>query len=580
MEDAGRNHLARAFRHARMRIGAPHETHRGRREGGVRPVLARRRRRGHRGGARRRGGGREHGRCGARGPVAAASLRVRQGSRAGVEGGRRADRRARRAHDRRAPRGPRGARHPRVRRGARGRPDRRRRLDPRRGGPAHARLDVGAADRALAPPRAGHHPAAGGRMSTSAPEQAGLFTTKPVDALVADTKSKEHQLARSVGLLDLSALGLGAIIGTGIFVILGEAIGDAGPAIVLSFVLAGLTCAFSALSYAEMASAIPVAGSAYTYSYATMGELIAWIIGWDLILEYGVSVAAVAVGWGGYLNELLDSAFGFTLPNSISQPPGEGGVVNLPAVFVVLAVAGLLIAGFRESARTNTVMVVVKVSILVLFIVLALAAAGAIPFADLEGSEAPLAIALDQGAGFGWGATVISIGALVAITSVVLTVLYGQTRIMFAMSRDGLVPRWLAYVHPKTRTPVYTTVGFALLIAVLAAVVPLAEIAKLVNIGTLFAFLLVNIGVMVLRRTKPDLERGFRVPFVYVCAPIGCLLCIYLMLDLPRTTWERFLIWLAAGLVIYFLYGRRHSRLRRGEVINPEAQFDAGGDGA
>jgi APA family basic amino acid/polyamine antiporter len=483
-------------------------------------------------------------------------------------------------------------------------------------------------------------------MSTSAPEQAGLFTTKPVDALVADTKSKEHQLARSVGLLDLSALGLGAIIGTGIFVILGEAIGDAGPAIVLSFVLAGLTCAFSALSYAEMASAIPVAGSAYTYSYATMGELIAWIIGWDLILEYGVSVAAVAVGWGGYLNELLSSAFGFTLPNSISQPPGEGGVVNLPAVFVVLAVAGLLIAGFRESARTNTVMVVIKVSILVLFIVLAftafnsdnlepfapggtdgivtaasliffayigfdaistsgeetkrpqrdlpiailgslfvatllyilvaLAAAGAIPFADLEGSEAPLAIALDQGAGFGWGATVISIGALVAITSVVLTVLYGQTRIMFAMSRDGLVPRWLAYVHPKTRTPVYTTVGFALLIAVLAAVVPLAEIAKLVNIGTLFAFLLVNIGVMVLRRTKPDLERGFRVPFVWVCAPIGCLLCIYLMLDLPRTTWERFLIWLAAGLVIYFLYGRRHSRLRRGEVINPEAQFDEG----
>src|SRR5918998_2761959 len=275
MEDAGRNHLARAFRHARMRIGAPHETHRGRREGGVRPVLARRRRRGHRGGARRRGGGREHGRCGARGPLAAASLRVRQGSRAGVEGGRRADRRARRAHDRRAPRGARGARHPRVRRGARGRPDRRRRLDPRRGGPAHARLDVGAADRALAPPRAGDHPAAArGRMSTSAPEQAGLFTTKPVDALVADTKSKEHRLARSVGLLDLSALGLGAIIGTGIFVILGEAIGDAGPAIVLSFVLAGVTCAFSALSYAELASSIPVSGSAYTYAYATMGELL------------------------------------------------------------------------------------------------------------------------------------------------------------------------------------------------------------------------------------------------------------------------------------------------------------------
>ena len=186
----------------------------------------------------------------------------------------------------------------------------------------------------------------------------GAFATKPVDALVADDRGAGHQLKRSVGLLDLSALGLGAIIGTGIFVILGEAIGDAGPAIVLSFVLAGLTCAFSALSYAELASTIPVAGSAYTYSYATMGELIAWIIGWDLILEYGVSVAAVAVGWGGYLNELLDSAFGFTLPDAISQPPGEGGVVNLPAVFLVLAVAALLIAGFRESARANTVMVV------------------------------------------------------------------------------------------------------------------------------------------------------------------------------------------------------------------------------
>ncbi len=486
-------------------------------------------------------------------------------------------------------------------------------------------------------------------MATATPSP-GAFSTKPVDALVADTEEQGHQLKRSVGLLDLSALGLGAIIGTGIFVILGEAIGNAGPAIVLSFVLAGLTCAFSALSYAELASTIPVAGSAYTYSYATMGELVAWIIGWDLILEYGVSVAAVAVGWGGYLNELLDSAFGFTLPDAISQPPGEGGVVNLPAVFLVLAVASLLIAGFRESARANTVMVVIKISILVMFIVLAftafnsdhltpfapegssgvvtaasliffayigfdaistsgeetrrpqrdlpvailgslfvatllyllvaLAATGALPYTELDGSEAPLADALSEGAGFGWGATVLSVGALVAITSVVLTVLYGQTRIMFAMSRDGLVPRRLSHVNPRTHTPVFTTVLFAVFIAALAAVVPLEEIAKLVNIGTLFAFLLVNVGVMVLRHTRPDLERGFRVPFVYVCAPIGILLCGYLMADLPRSTWERFVIWLALGLLIYFFYGRRHSRLRRGEVANTEAAFDAGGNGA
>ena len=481
-------------------------------------------------------------------------------------------------------------------------------------------------------------------MST-APERTstGAFATKPVDALVAATEEESHKLKRSVGLLDLSALGLGAIIGTGIFVILGEAIGDAGPAIVLSFVLAGLTCAFSALSYAELASTIPVAGSAYTYSYATMGELIAWIIGWDLVLEYGVSVAAVAVGWGGYLNELLDSAFGFTLPDSISQPPGEGGVVNLPAVFLVLAVAGLLMAGFRESARANTVMVFVKVGILLLFIVLAfsafdsgnltpfapegssgvvtaasliffayigfdaistsgeetrrpqrdlpiaiigslfiatvlyilvaLAATGALPFTELEGSEAPLADVLDS-AGFDWGATVISIGALIAITSVVLTVLYGQTRIMFAMSRDGLLPPAFASVHQRTRTPIFTTAFFAVFIAALAAVVPLEEIAKLVNIGTLFAFLLVNIGVMVLRHTRPELDRGFRVPLVYVCAPIGILLCGYLMADLPAETWGRFLVWLVAGLVIYVFYGRRHSRLQRGEVSAGEAELE------
>src|SRR4051812_20461977 len=208
-------------------------------------------------------------------------------------------------------------------------------------------------------------------MATESTAQRGLFATKPVDALVADTEEEASRLNRAVGLLDLTALGIGAIIGTGIFVILGEAIGDAGPAIILSFVLAGVTCAFSALSYAELASSIPVSGSAYTYGYATMGELVAWIIGWDLILEYGVSVAAVAVGWGQYFNELLDTLFGLSLPDSIANPPGDGGSFNLPAVFVVLAVTGLLIVGVRESARSNAVMVVVKVAIMILFIILA-----------------------------------------------------------------------------------------------------------------------------------------------------------------------------------------------------------------
>src|SRR3954451_3715054 len=202
----------------------------------------------------------------------------------------------------------------------------------------------------------------------------GIFGTKDVDRLVGETEEEGSKLRRAVGALDLTALGIGAIIGTGIFVIIGEAIGDSGPAIVLSFVLAGLTCVFSALSYAELASTIPVSGSAYTYSYATMGELIAWIIGWDLILEYGVSVAAVAVGWGGYLQDLLDSVFGISLADAIAQPPGEGGSFNLPAVLLVLAVTAVLIAGVRESARANTVMVALKIAILVFFVVIGVTA--------------------------------------------------------------------------------------------------------------------------------------------------------------------------------------------------------------
>jgi APA family basic amino acid/polyamine antiporter len=480
-------------------------------------------------------------------------------------------------------------------------------------------------------------------MAVAPHQRNELFATKPVDALVADTEDSEHQLRRAVGALDLTALGLGAIIGTGIFVVIGEAIGDAGPAIILSFVLAGVTCVFSALCFAELASTIPVAGSAYTYSYATMGELIAWIIGWDLILEYAVSVAAVAVGWGQYFNDLLDSLFGVTLPESIAGPPGEGGVVNVPAVFIVLSVTAVLCYGIRESARANSVMVLIKLLVLGLFLVLgvtafngdnlspftpqgtdgvitaasviffayigfdavstsgeetknpsrdlpiaivgslaiatvlyilvAVVAVGALPFDQLKDAEAPLAKVVDEGAGFGWASSIISFGALVAITSVVLTILYGQTRIMFAMSRDGLMPRRWAYVHPTTRTPIYITATFGVLISIVAAFVPLTEIVKLVNIGTLFAFVLVNIGVIILRRTRPDLKRGFRVPFVPLFPIIGALLCFYLMRYLDRDTWLRFVAWLAIGLVIYFAYGRRHSRLRQGEVINPEAEL-------
>ena len=354
----------------------------------------------------------------------------------------------------------------------------------------------------------------------------------------------------------------------------------------------------------------------------------------------------MAVGWGEYLNIFFDTVFGFSLPDSIAGPPGDGGTINLPAVFIVLAIMTLLVYGVRESARANSIMVLVKIAALLMFIVLgvgaftsdnftpfyggekegfggvvtaasiiffayigfdaistsgeetknpgrdlpiailvslgvatvlyiivAIVAVGALPSDQLAKSDAPLAAALRDGAGIEWGASLIAVGALVSITSVVLTIMCGQTRIFFAMCRDGLAPRRLAKVHPRYQTPVLITVGFGIFIACIAAVVPLAEIVVLVNIGTLFAFLICNIAVVVLRRTRPDLERGFRVPLVPFFPIIGAGLCIYLMLDLPGTTWWRFLIWLAIGVVIYFFYPRKHSRLQQGQVVAGEAEM-------
>ena len=469
------------------------------------------------------------------------------------------------------------------------------------------------------------------RAGMSIAARPGPLVKRPTDQLIEEAEGT--QLRRAVGALDLTALGIGAIIGTGIFVIIGEAIGDSGPAIVLSFVFAGVTCIFSALAYAELASAIPVSGSAYTYSYATMGELVAFIIGWDLVLEYGVSVAAVAVGWGAYFTELLDSLFGITLSDSIALPPGEGGSVNVPAAVLVLVITAVLIFGVRQSARSNTVMVIIKLTVLAFFIAVGVTAftgdnfsdfapngfngvidgaaliffayigfdavstaseeskrpsrdlpiaivgslvictliyiavsavaVGALPADQLAGDDAPLATALSEGAGIDWAADIVTFGALVAITSVVLTILFGQTRVAFSMSRDGLLPSVLSRVNERTKTPIILTALFGIAIATLAAFVPLAEVAKLVNIGTLFAFLLVNIGVIVLRRTSPDLERGFRVPFVPVFPLIGAGLCIFLMTYLDTATWLRFGAWMALGLVVYLVYGYRHSRLRR-----------------
>jgi len=466
----------------------------------------------------------------------------------------------------------------------------------------------------------------------------GLFRTRDASDLISDTEG-EAGLGRSISALGLTAMGVGAIIGTGIFVVIGEGAISAGPAVILSFVLAAATCLFSALSYAELAAAVPVSGSAYTYSYATMGELVAFIIGWDLILEYGVSVAAVAVGWGGNVNAFLDSAFNVRIPDAISAPPGDGGIFNLPAVAIVMAITFLLIRGTRESARVNLIMVGIKIAILIFFVVAALtsfhasnfkdfsphgfngvrAAAGLIFFAyigfdavatgseesnnpgrdlpravvgslvistllyvavavaavgvapirvmtDSKNSDAPLSAALEAGTGLSWASAVLSLGAMIAITSVVLVILYGQTRIFFAMCRDGLLPKSLATIHPRYGTPAKLTLGFGILISILAALVPLSKIVELVNIGTLFAFILVNIGVVILRHTKPDMDRPFRAPLASPAFPlfpvIGIALCGYLVYDLPGTTKLRFLVWLVVGLIIYFAYSRKHSKVR------------------
>ncbi|MDA0173595.1 amino acid permease [Solirubrobacter taibaiensis] len=466
-------------------------------------------------------------------------------------------------------------------------------------------------------------------------KKTGPWAVKDHTQLIADTQSgEEGGLKRAVGAVDLTALGIGAVIGTGIFVVIGQGIQDAGPAVILSFILAAVTCLFSALCYAELASSIPVSGSAYTYAYATLGELVAWIIGWDLILEYGVSVAAVAVGWGGNLNEFLENTFDYTLPESISTAREDGGVLNLPAVAIVIAVMFLLARGVRETAKANFIMVIVKLVVLAFFIVVAFSAAfnadNLSPFAEngvdgvvtaaaviffayigfdavstgaeeaknpsrdlplaivgslvictviyilvsvaavgsldaktLGESDAPLAAVLDEGAGISWAASLLAFGALVAITSVLVTIFYGQTRIFFAMARDGLMPRGIAKVSPRSGTPVRLTIGMGIAIATLAAIAPLEQIVKLVNIGTLFAFFLVNVGVIILRSTHPEMERPFRVPFVPFFPIIGMCLIVYLMIQLPGETWWRFGVWLVLGIVIYIFYGRHHSVLQR-----------------
>ncbi|NEK59070.1 amino acid permease [Geodermatophilus sabuli] len=439
-------------------------------------------------------------------------------------------------------------------------------------------------------------------------------------------------LARRIGPAQLMSFGIGATIGTGIFFVLSSAVPEAGPAVVVSFVLAAVTAGFTALCYAELASTIPVAGSSYSYAYATLGEVVAYVVGWCLVLEYAVSSAAVAVGWSEYLDELLDDTIGVRIPDALSAAPGAGGVVNLPAIVLVTLCALLLIRGASESARANAVMVVIKVLVLLFFsaiafsaftsdnyapfaplgvagisaaassiffsfigldavstageevrnprrtlpvaiigallvvttvyLLVAFSAVGAQPAAEFEGQEAGLAVILEDVTGSRWPAIVLAAGAVVSIFSVTLVTMYGQTRILFAMSRDGMIPSLFSRVDPRTLTPVRGTVAVALFVGVLAGFVPLDFLIDLTSMGTLVAFTVVSIGVVVLRRTQPDLPRGFRVPGYPVVPVLSVAFCLYLVYGLPGTTWALFGIWLAIAAVVYVTYARTHSTLR------------------
>jgi APA family basic amino acid/polyamine antiporter len=480
-----------------------------------------------------------------------------------------------------------------------------------------------------------------------------FWRVKPLDAILETAEKKS--LTRTLGAFQLTMLGIGAIIGTGIFVLTAEAATKAGPAMMISFVIAATVCALAALCYAEMASMVPVSGSAYTYAYATMGELVAWVVGWALVLEYAVAASAVSVGWSGYMVRLIEEIFNVAIPTTLTNGPFDKtpGMINLPAFGIALVVTALLVIGTKESARFNTVLVFIKVSALALFIALALpaldnsnfqpfmpngffarnvvdpitgnlltvgvtaaaasiffayvgfdavstaaeetinpqrnipigligslaictviyllVAAGAIgavgaePSGELAGSKEALAFVLRE-IGHGWAGDLVAIAAGLALPSVVLMMMFGQTRIFFVMSRDGLLPSAFSRLHPKYGTPHIVTMCTGAFVAVFAALFPVGALADISNSGTLFAFALVAIGVMILRRTQPDRPRSFRTPAVWIVAPIATAGCVFLFFQLSGYTELMFLGWGLIGLVVYWFYGRRTSHLARGVV--------------
>ncbi|HEY8804785.1 MAG TPA: amino acid permease [Clostridium sp.] len=444
--------------------------------------------------------------------------------------------------------------------------------------------------------------------------------------------AEKSDLKKNLTAFDLAALGIGAVVGTGIFVSTGVGAHLAGPAVVLSFIVAAIVSGLCALTYAELATMFPVAGSTYSYSYVAFGELIAWIIGWDLMLEYLVSSAAVASGWSGTFIGLLSSA-GIHLPIALTSTPAAGGIVDLPAIVITMLVTWILFVGIKESAKLNNKIVMVKVGVIILFIALgvfhinlanykpfapfgwngvmagasiiffayigfdavstaaeetispkrdvprglaiclavviilyitvALVITGMVPYKEIsENNAVPGALARF---GINWGAALVGTGAVIGMISTLIVMLYGQIRVFMVMSRDGLLPKMFSNVHPVHKTPTLCTVITGTIAAVMAGFLPLDEIIKLCNIGTLFAFVLVSIGVIVLRKTMANVERKFKCPWVPVLPILSALACVYLMSALPLITWIRFVIWLLIGIIIYFMYGRYHSILQKEE---------------
>ncbi len=463
---------------------------------------------------------------------------------------------------------------------------------------------------------------------------------KPLDA--GNAIAEHHRLRKTLGWPHLVALGIGAIVGTGIYTLTGVGADRAGPAVILAFLIAGSVCACAALCYAELATMIPTSGSAYTYTYTAIGELLAWVVGWSLILEYSVACSAVAVGWAAYLVGWLESA-GIALPAMLLAGPHAGGIINLPAVLVALSICGLLIAGTRESATVNIILVVIKITALgafvllaapafsgenlepfmpygfgssvdadgttrgvmaaaaivffafygfdavatsaeetknpgrdltigivgsmaictLIYVLVAVTAIGAVDHLLLAGSSEPLAFVL-RFLDHPVAANLVALAALIALPSVILVMMYGQSRIFFVMARDGLLPQRLSKVSPKTGTPVLITAVTGIFVAAVAGFFRLDEIAELANAGTLLAFIAVGACVMVLRRTRPDVKRAFRCPAAYVVGTLTIIGCLYLIFSLPGLTLLRFLVWNLIGIAVYFLYSRARSLAGKG----------------